>query len=150
MLGLGLSPVMVGATEVIVGNASVELAGVAGGLQSTAMQVGGVIGTAVLGAVMSAKVNGALPAQWAAAHLPALNPDQLAAVKNATTVGVAPVQKGIPAQIAAAIADVTHTTFVSGMTAAFLVACIVAIGGALIALLTRKGHTPADSPAVHI
>jgi predicted MFS family arabinose efflux permease len=41
LLGLGLSPVMVGATDVIVGNAPVALAGVAGGLQSTAMQVGG-------------------------------------------------------------------------------------------------------------
>lgn len=150
MLGLGLSPVMVGATEVIVGNAAVELAGVAGGLQSTAMQVGGTIGTAVLGAVMSAKVTSLLPAKWAAAHLPALNPAQLAAVKSATTVGVAPVRNGTPAQVAAAIADVTHATFVSGMTAAFFVACIVAIGGALIALLTRKGHAAADSAAVHI
>jgi hypothetical protein len=55
LLGLGLSPVMVGATDVIVGNALVELAGVAGGLQSTALQVGGTIGTAVLGAVMAAE-----------------------------------------------------------------------------------------------
>ncbi|HEY2691552.1 MAG TPA: hypothetical protein VGJ50_24165 [Streptosporangiaceae bacterium] len=50
LLGLGLSPVMVGATDVIVGNAPVELAGVASGLQSTALQVSGTIGTAVLGA----------------------------------------------------------------------------------------------------
>ena len=74
LLGLGLSPVMVGATDVIVGNAPVELAGVAGGLQSTAMQVGGTLGTAVLGAVMSARISSLLPASWAAAHLPALNP----------------------------------------------------------------------------
>jgi EmrB/QacA subfamily drug resistance transporter len=150
MLGLGLSPVMVGATEVIVGNAEVELAGVAGGLQSTAMQVGGTIGTAVLGAVMSAKVSSLLPAKWAAGHLPALNPAQFAAVKSATTVGVAPVQKGTPAQVAATIADVTHSTFISGMTASFLVACIVAVGGALIALLTKKGNASAQSGAVHI
>ena len=143
MLGLGLSPVMVGATEVIVGNASVELAGVAGGLQSTAMQVGGTIGTAVLGAVMSAKVNSLLPAKWAAAHLPALHPAQLAEVKSLATVGVAPVQKGTSAQVVAAIADVTHSTFVSGMTAAFLTAAIVAVVGALIALLTKKGHAAA-------
>ena len=143
MLGLGLSPVMVGATEVIVGNAAVELAGVAGGLQSTAMQVGGTIGTSVLGAIMSAKVNSLLPAKWAAAHLPALNPAQLAGVKSATTVGVAPVAKGMPAQVAAAVADITHSTFISGMTASFLTACIVAIVGALVALLTRKGHAAA-------
>ena len=45
----GLSPIVFGATEVIVGNAPVELAGVASGLQSTVMQVGGTTVTAVLG-----------------------------------------------------------------------------------------------------
>lgn len=130
LLGLGLSPVMVGGTEVIVGNAPVELAGVAGGLQSTAMQVGGTIGTAVLGGVMAAKVNSQLLAKWTAARLPALSPDQLAGVKNATEVGVAPVQKGIPAQLATAITDVTHTVFLNGMTESFLVAFGVAIFGA--------------------
>src|SRR5258708_14725497 len=143
LLGLGLSPVMVGATEVIVGNAAVELAGVAGGLQSTAMQVGGTIGTAVLGAVMSAKVNSLLPARWAAAHLPSLDASQLAAVKSAATVGAAPVQQRMSPQVAAAITDVTHSTFISGMTASFLVAAIVTGGGALVALLTTNGHAEA-------
>ncbi len=72
-----------------------------------------------------------------------MNPAQLAGVKSLTTVGVAPMQKGTPAQVAAAIADATHSTFVSGMTASFLVAAAVAVAGALIALLTRKGHAPA-------
>jgi EmrB/QacA subfamily drug resistance transporter len=139
LLGLGLSPVIVGGTEVIVGNAPVELAGVAGGLQSTAMQVGGTIGTAVLGAVMSGKVSSLLPARWAAAHLPALAAGQLAGVESATEVGVAPVQKGVPASVAEAITSVTHGTFVSGMTTSFLVAGCVAVAGALVALLTRKG-----------
>lgn len=139
LLGLGLSPVMVGATEVIVGNAAVELAGVASGLQSTALQVGGTIGTSVLGAVMSARVSSLLPARWAAAHLPALTPEQMASVKELTTVGAAPVQKGVPAHLLATMAEVTHTAFISGMTASFLVASVVAVAGALVALLTRKG-----------
>jgi predicted MFS family arabinose efflux permease len=143
LLGLGLSPVMVGATEVIVGNAPIELAGVAGGLQSTAMQVGGTIGTAVLGAVMSTKVTSLLPARWAAAHLPALSPAQLTQVSSATEVGVAPVPKGAPASLAAAITDVTHGVFVSGMAASFLTAFGVAVAGALIALLTRRGNRTA-------
>lgn len=142
LLGLGLSPVMVGATEVIVGNAPIELSGVAGGLQSTAMQVGGTIGTAVLGAVMSSKVTGLLPARWAAAHLPPLSPAQLGQVTSAAEVGVAPVPKGTPAPLAAAITDVTHGVFVSGMTASFLTAFGVAVAGALLALLTRKGDRP--------
>ena len=77
LLGLGLAPVMVGATNVIVGNAPAELAGVAGGLQSTAMQLGGAFGTAVLGAIMSARIDSLLPASWHAAHLPALTAAQL-------------------------------------------------------------------------
>jgi EmrB/QacA subfamily drug resistance transporter len=140
LLGLGLSPVMVGSTEVIVGNASVELAGVAGGLQSTALQVGGTIGTSVLGAVMSARVSSLLPANWAAAHLPALASSQLAGVESLATVGSAPVEKGVSPQVLATMADVTHQTFISGMTASFLVASIVAVAGALVALLTKKGH----------
>src|SRR5437660_4182914 len=70
LLGLGLAPVMVGATNVIVGNAPAQLAGVAGGLQSTAMQLGGAFGTAVLGAIMSAKIDGLLPPSGHHAHLP--------------------------------------------------------------------------------
>jgi MFS family permease len=46
LLGLGLSPVMVGGTNVIVGNAPVELAGVAGGLQSAALQLAGAVALA--------------------------------------------------------------------------------------------------------
>ena len=86
------------------------------------MQVGGTIGTAVLGAVMSAKMDSLLPARWAAAHLPTLSPGQLAEAKSLTTVGVAAVPKGVSPQIAATIADVTDATFISGMTAAFGVA----------------------------
>ena len=148
LLGLGLSPVMVGATDVIVGNASVRLAGVAGGLQSTAMQVGGTIGTAVLGAIMSAHVASVLPARWAAAQLPSLTPAQLAEVTSATTVGAAPAGHGMPAQVAELMTNVIHTTFISGMNAAFLVASVVALAGAAIALLTRRGRAVEGGPVI--
>ena len=56
---------------------------------------------------------------------------------------MAPVPKGTPGPLAAAITDVTHGLFVNGMTASFLTAFFVAVAGALIALLTRKGDRPA-------
>lgn len=139
LLGLGLSPVMVGATDVIVGNAPVELAGVAGGLQSTAMQVGGTLGTAVLGAVMSAKVSSLLPVRWAGAHLPVLSASQLAGLKSAVVVGVAPVPAGTPPVIARLVTEISHAVFMAGMNASFLVASIVALVGAAIALFVRSG-----------
>ncbi|MEV5928416.1 MFS transporter [Streptomyces cellulosae] len=140
LLGLGLAPVMVGATEVIVGNAPLELSGVAGGLQQSAMQVGGSLGTAVLGAVMASKVDGDLPGNWEKAGLPPLTPEQAGQASEAVQVGVPPVPKGTPEAIAAKITDVAHDTFISGMSLASLVAAGVAAAAVLVALLTKRGE----------
>ncbi|WP_069769034.1 MULTISPECIES: MFS transporter [unclassified Streptomyces] len=146
LLGLGLAPVMVGATEVIVGNAPMELSGVAGGLQQAAMQIGGSLGTAVLGAVMASKVDSDLPANWKDAGLPALTPAQLDQASEAVQVGAAPVAKGTPEAIAAKIADVAHDTFISGMSLASLVASGVAVVAVVVALFTKRGEN-ADAGA---
>ncbi|MEZ3179756.1 MFS transporter [Streptomyces pimonensis] len=140
LLGLGLAPVMVGATEVIVGNAPLELSGVAGGLQQAAMQIGGSLGTAVLGAVMASKVSSDLEGNWAKAGLPPLTPEQADQASEAVQVGVAPVAKGTPPEIATKITDVAHDTFISGMSLASLVAAGVAAVAVLVALLTKRGE----------
>ncbi|WP_077795962.1 MFS transporter [Streptomyces sp. JHA26] len=139
LLGLGLAPVMVGATEVIVGNAPMELSGVAGGLQQAAMQIGGSLGTAVLGAVMASKVDSDLAGNWAEAGLPKLGPEQHDQAAQLVQQGVAPVAEGTPAPIAAKIADVAHDTFISGMSLASLVAAGVAAVAVLVAFLTKRG-----------
>ncbi|MFI2377441.1 MFS transporter [Streptomyces sp. NPDC018964] len=140
LLGLGLAPVMVGATEVIVGNAPLELSGVAGGLQQAAMQIGGSLGTAVLGAVMASKVDGDLEGNWAEAGLPPLTPEQAGQASEAVQVGVAPVAEGTPPEIAAKITGVAHDTFISGMSMASLVAAGVAAVAVLVAFLTKRGE----------
>ncbi|GAA2732618.1 MFS transporter [Streptomyces nogalater] len=139
LLGLGLAPVMVGATEVIVGNAPMELSGVAGGLQQAAMQIGGSLGTAVLGAVMASKVDHTLGDNWADAGLPKLPPEQLHQAAEAVQQGVAPVAEGTPAPIAEKITAVAHHTFIDGMSLASLVAAGVAAVAVLVALLTKRG-----------
>ncbi|MET9777522.1 MFS transporter [Streptomyces sp. NPDC006367] len=140
LLGLGLAPVMVGATEVIVGNAPMELSGVAGGLQQAAMQIGGSLGTAVLGAVMASKVDSDLPGNWTDAGLPALTPEQLGQASEAVQAGAAPVAPGTPAPLAEKITDVAHDTFISGMSLASLVAAGVAVVAVLVAFLTKRGE----------
>lgn len=139
LLGLGLAPVMVGATEVIVGNAPLELSGVAGGLQQAAMQVGGSLGTAVLGAVMASRVDNELPGAWSAAGLPPAPPGQASQLSDAVSAGFAPVPKGTPPQLAEKITSVAHETFVSGMGLAFTVACGVAVLAAFVAFFTKRG-----------
>jgi EmrB/QacA subfamily drug resistance transporter len=147
LLGLGLAPVMVGATDVIVGNAPAKLAGVAGGLQSTAMQLGGTFGTAILGAIMTAKISSTLPASWHAAHLPALTTTQLAQVKSAVSVGIAPLAPGTPPRAASVITQISHATFTAGMHNAFLAGAAVALAGAAIALITKRGNGTAAAHA---
>ncbi|MFF6912619.1 DHA2 family efflux MFS transporter permease subunit [Streptomyces sp. NPDC012466] len=151
LLGLGLAPVMVGATEVIVGNAPMELSGVAGGLQQAAMQIGGSLGTAVLGAVMASKVNSDLAGNWEKAGLPPLTPEQEHQASEAVQVGVPPVAPGTPDAIAAKITGVAHDTFISGMSAASLVAAGVAVVAVLVAFLTKRGeNAEAGAGAAHI
>ncbi|WP_406338728.1 MFS transporter [Streptomyces sp. NBC_00649] len=151
LLGLGLAPVMVGATEVIVGNAPMELSGVAGGLQQAAMQIGGSLGTAVLGAVMASKVDNDLAGNWTDAKLPPLTPAQLDQASEAVQVGVGPVPKGTPAVLAEKITSVAHDTFISGMSLACLVAAGVAVVAIFVALLTKRGaNAEAGAGAAHI
>ncbi|RST03378.1 DHA2 family efflux MFS transporter permease subunit [Streptomyces sp. WAC07149] len=140
LLGLGLAPVMVGATEVIVGNAPLELSGVAGGLQQAAMQVGGSLGTAVLGAVMAAEVGDTFGDKWQGAGLPPLTPEQLELAEKGVQVGIAPVPPGVPEPVAQTIAGVAHDTFVSGMSTAFTCAAVVAVLAAVVACFTKRGQ----------
>ncbi|MFE4656041.1 MFS transporter [Streptomyces hydrogenans] len=141
LLGLGLAPVMVGATEVIVGNAPLELSGVAGGLQQAAMQVGGALGTAVLGAVMASKVSSAFEANWKDAGIPVPADPRL---EEAAEFGMAPQEMaqapGMTPDLFAKISDVIHDTFLQGMGLAFTVAGVVAVVAALVATLTKRGE----------
>ncbi|MFI5765561.1 MFS transporter [Streptomyces sp. NPDC051563] len=151
LMGLGLAPVMVGATEVIVGNAPLELSGVAGGLQQAAMQVGGSLGTAVLGAVMASKVGSVFEDNWAGAGLPPLTPEQADLAEKGIQVGIAPVPPDAPQQLAATITGVAHDTFVSGMSTAFTVAGVVAVLAAVVACFTKRGeNAEAGAGAAHI
>ncbi|MET9852683.1 MFS transporter [Streptomyces sp. NPDC006450] len=151
LMGLGLAPVMVGATEVIVGNAPLELSGVAGGLQQAAMQVGGSLGTAVLGAVMASKVGSVFEDNWAGAGLPPLTPEQADLAEKGIQVGISPVPPGAPEQLAQTITGVAHDTFVSGMSTAFTVAGVVAVLAAVVAAFTKRGeNAAAGAGAAHI
>ncbi|GGV14454.1 MFS transporter [Streptomyces spectabilis] len=153
LLGLGLAPVLVGATEVIVGNAPLELSGVAGGLQQAGMQVGGSLGTAVLGAVMSTTVDSDLKGNWRDAGLPGAPPPGL---EKAASTGSVPEEMakapGMNETTFARITDVVHDTFMSGLGLAFAVAGVVGALAALVALLTKRGTNaePGTGGAGHI
>lgn len=115
------------------------------------MQIGGSLGTAVLGAVMASKVDNDLAGNWTDAKLPPLTPAQLDQASEAVQVGVGPVPKGTPAVLAEKITSVAHDTFISGMSLACLVAAGVAVVAIFVALLTKRGaNAEAGAGAAHI
>ncbi|NUW36564.1 DHA2 family efflux MFS transporter permease subunit [Nonomuraea sp. SMC257] len=147
LLAFGLSPVFVGATEIIVGNAPVELSGVAGGMQQSAMQVGGALGTAILGAVMAGEIADKLPGYLgpAAQQIP---PAQLSLLEKAAAFGGLPA--GTPEQIVKAVGPAVHNAFMDGMHLAFLVSTGVMLLTAVLTLLVKAGRKSDQSAPVHM
>lgn len=141
VLGFGFGFVIVSGTEAIVGNAPVELAGVAGGLQQTGMQLGGVLGTTIFGTIMATQVGNVLFSKLTGAGLPASVAKQLDSAKEYVSQGVAPVPKGAPAGVAQAITTGSHLAFMSGFTTSLVIGSIVSVVAAFGALLVRKGET---------
>ncbi|GII61656.1 MFS transporter [Sphaerisporangium krabiense] len=148
LLAFGLSPVMVGATEVIVGNAPERLSGVAGGMQQSAMQVGGSLGTAVLGALITGKVADVLPGHLAAVKIPT-TPGQVDAMSSVVALGVAPVPPGAPKPVADALTQAAHLSFLDGMHFGFGVSVAVAVLAAVLAVFVRAGRKTEGAP-VHV
>ncbi|WSG13259.1 MFS transporter [Nonomuraea sp. NBC_01738] len=151
LLAFGLSPVFVGATEIIVGNAPMELSGAAGGIQQSAMQVGGALGTAILGAVMAGVISDKLPGYLGPQVVQSMPPGAVEGLEKAAAFGRVPAEavKGLPEQIVAVLDNAVHSAFMDGMHTAFTVSTIVAVITAGLALFVRSGRKIEGEP-VHI
>jgi MFS family permease len=146
-VGVALGLIIVASTQAIVGNAPVDRAGVAGGIQQTGFQLGGVIGTSVLGTVIVTGVTAHFAGHLAAAGVPASVIGQL----NTTSVHQAVSQGIVPAVPHMFLAPVTHASYLSfldGLHKAMLVGAIVSFVGAGVALLVQRGHELDEPGAV--
>jgi EmrB/QacA subfamily drug resistance transporter len=150
LLGLAIGVVIVAGTEAIVGNAPAHLAGVAGGLQQTAMQLGGVLGTSVLGTIMTSRVGSVLVDRLTGAGLDSGSAAKLTGTKEYVAQGVAPVPKGTPEPAAHAITSGSHLAFMDGFHTSLLVGAVVALAAAGVALLVRRGERPAEGAVVAV
>lgn len=129
VLALGVGMVMTSGAEAIVGSAPMKLAGVAGGLQATALQLGGVLGTAVLAAVVSAGTATGLG--------------------DLSFEGSEAVAQGIiPAGLDAVSTAIAQDAFIGGLHSALVVAGVVALVIAVLAAVfvrPVRSHVPAST-----
>jgi EmrB/QacA subfamily drug resistance transporter len=144
LVGLAFGMIIVAGTEAIVGNAPAQLAGVAGGLQQTASQIGGVLGTAVLGTILSTRVGNVLTDRLTGAGVPTEAAHQLQGTTQYVAQGVAPVPPGTPGPLARSITSGSHLAFMDGFQSSMVVASAVALAAVLVALLVRRGESPVE------
>lgn len=142
LVGLGVAIVIVASADAIVANAPRADAGVAGGLQSTAVQFGGVLGTSILGSILATTVGSRLIPSLMAHGVPAPVAHGLSGAAPAVTEGVAPVVPGAPGSLQQAVTAGSHAAFVSGLHEAILLAAIVAFVAAVMGLFIRRGAGP--------
>ncbi|HZF92488.1 MFS transporter [Streptomyces sp.] len=142
-LGLGVGMVMSASSEAIVGNAPVRDGGVAGGLQATALQVGGALGTSVLISLISGRVGSTLTGALTDSGVPAPLAHGLREAEDAVAMGVAPVSGDMPAQVAHAVVEGSHTAFMAGVHTAALVTGVLTVLGAVLAVVGVRGRSAA-------
>ncbi|PWI14953.1 MFS transporter [Streptomyces sp. Act143] len=132
-LGLGVGMVMASSSDAIVGNAPVADGGVAGGLQATALQIGGALGTSVLVSLITSRVGATLTDELTSAGVPAQAASGLAEAKDAVAMGAAPVSGEMPAALKPAVVEGSHAAFMNGVHTSVLVAGTLCVLGAVVA-----------------
>ncbi|MFJ8825903.1 MFS transporter [Streptomyces sp. NPDC102467] len=151
LFGLGMGFVMTPISAVAVGSVPHHLAGMAGAGNNTLRQLGGALGPAVLGAVLTSRLASALPGHLADSGLPVADQQQVSAalaqggVGAAGHLGLSPEATG-PAlgAIGASFTDAVHVCMTIG-AAGMLVALIAT--ATLIGFRRPQPARPAPAPA---
>jgi hypothetical protein len=151
LLGLGIGLVVTSATDAIVGNTPEDDAGVAGGIQTTSIQLGGVLGTAVCGSILAASVASVLHADLVSRGVPPGLADKVGHDGAVVSQGLAPVPAGASGRVADAITQGSHAAFMTGLHTTMLVAGIVTLAGAALGpLLRSSGPAPVGEPSTEV
>jgi len=148
LLGFGIGLVVTSATDAIVGDVPEDDSGLAGGIQTTSIQLGGVLGTAVCGSVLGTVVARVVVPDLTSYGVPGALAHRLSHQGAVISQGLAPVPKGASRKLAEAIAQGSHAAFMTGLHTTMLVAgCVALVGAAMGPLIRSTPRTTAgDDP----
>jgi DHA2 family multidrug resistance protein-like MFS transporter len=144
MYSLGLSPVVILATDLVVGSAPVERAGAAGAISETSSELGGALGIAMLGsagvALYRSMMNDAAPA--------GIPPDAMEAARS--TLGGAVAAAGrLPDQVGAALLATSRDAFTRSFELMAIICTVLSLAAAVgTAVVLRRARPQADPHAV--
>jgi len=139
VFSLGLGPVFILATDLILGSAPPERAGAASAISETGAEFGGALGIAVLGSIGSAVYRSAV-----VDAVPAEVPAAAADAARDTLGGALAAAQQLPGDLGAGLVEAGQTAFVQAFHFATGLGAVIALGVAiLVATLLREVHSGA-------
>jgi DHA2 family multidrug resistance protein-like MFS transporter len=141
LLSLGVAAVFTLATDLVVGSAPAERAGAASAISETGAELGGALGVAVLGSIGAAlyrrQMGGAIPAEL---------PVEAAAAARDTLGGAVAAADLLPLPLADALLGAARAAFVQGVHLTAAISVVLAVAGAVLAVLGLRRVGLAGSP----
>jgi EmrB/QacA subfamily drug resistance transporter len=143
LMGLGAGLLMPSATDSVLGTLARDDAGVGSATNSTAMQVGGALGVAVIGSVLSTKYQHTLEPALAGRHVPPVAAQTILGSLG----GALAVARIVGGSLGAILAHIARVGFALGSHSAFLVAAGVTGAGAVLILAALPSRPPPEETA---
>jgi DHA2 family multidrug resistance protein-like MFS transporter len=144
LYALGLSPVVILATDLIVGSAPMEKAGAASAISETSSELGGALGIALLGSIGVAVYRGLM-----ADGIPGGVAPDIATAARATLGGAVDAAERLPADVRVQVLDTARQAFTHSLELTAGICAVVALISALIALKFLRHVRPhSSSPPV--
>jgi len=127
---LGLSPVVILATDLIVGSAPVERAGSASAISETSSELGGALGIAILGSIATAVYRGVM-----ADAVPAAIPMEAREAARATLGGAVVTAEGLPGQLGTQLLQAAREAFGQAFELTAALCAVIALATSLVAVV---------------
>ncbi|MGH8175478.1 MAG: MFS transporter [Steroidobacter sp.] len=144
ILSLGLAPVFTLATDLIVSTAPPERAGSASGLSETSSELGGALGIAVLGSLVTVIYRGQM------ASLPADVPHAVAQIARDTLGGAVTIVGQLSTQTGAALLETAREAFTQGVVIAAAVSAVLAVVAAIMTVTLLRSAGAAQSRVAEV
>ena len=131
LLGLGAGLIIAPGTASVMGSLPRDRAGAGAAMNGTALQVGGALGVAVLGSVLSSRYQSKMAPVLSAHAVPAVAAHAI----SSGIGGALAVARIAGGELGAELADAARAAFVTGMDAALLVGAVVVAASAVLVLV---------------
>jgi len=133
LYSLGISPVFILATDIIVGSAPIERAGAASAISETSSELGGALGIAILGSIGTAVYRARM-----AAAMPNGVPYDVREIARGTLGGATAVAERLPGQLGAALLGTARDAFAQAFVMTSIVNALLMLATAVAATLMLR------------